>query len=430
MIATVADLLSQLKDAEAARLDAVEIEHGPTIGSMYEGLSADLLQRAIPPQLGLQIVNGFVTDGLGNRSAQIDCMLVRGVGEAIPYTSSHVWPVKDVIAVFEVKKTLYHDQLVDAFAKLRSVRDLDSAYKISLRGMQGVVDISSARRAFAETTRVLAPEYSDLESLPISLQLIFHALVGEQLAPVGIVLGYHGYATEEAFRKSLLDHLLPNVETPGYGPGSFPQLMISGRYSVGKANGQPYSARLRDDWWPFYFSSRVNPVLLLLEFIWTRLDLEFGIGGLWGEDLSVECVSPFLLAQGVEEQGRRGWRMEWAELDEATLASCPGPEPWQPQVLTNEEFVVITQLCGGRRVLIDDPELLSYVAERNINVDALVSRLLETGLVAASGKELELITDRCGTALLPDGRLIAGEDNTGRLTRWIEKYMTARESFG
>lgn len=114
MIRTVADFLHQLVEAEVARLDAVDIVHGPTIGEMYEGLSADLLRRAVPEQLGLRVVDGFITDGLGNRSGQVDCMLVRGSGDPIPYTDAFVWPVKDVIAVFEIKKRLHHDDLVDA----------------------------------------------------------------------------------------------------------------------------------------------------------------------------------------------------------------------------------------------------------------------------------------------------------------------------
>jgi hypothetical protein len=52
--------------------------------------------------------------------------------------------------------------------------------------------------------------------------------------------------------------------------------------------------------------------------------------------------------------------------------------------------------------------------------------LLVTGLVAMADDEMELITDRCRTAVLPDGRLIAGEDNTGRLTRWIARYLDDR----
>src|SRR4029453_6774228 len=83
--------------------------------------------------------------------------------------------------------------------------------------------------------------------------------------------------TEKAFRDSLLTHLKSRLNTAGYGPGSFPQLMISGRFSLGKANGQPYSARMHSEWRPFYFSSRVNPVLLLLEYVLTRPRFEFHI---------------------------------------------------------------------------------------------------------------------------------------------------------
>ncbi len=423
MIRTVADFLSQLKEAEVKRLDEVDIQHGPTIGDMYEGLSADLLRRAVPEALGLRIVQGFVTDGQGNRSGQIDCMLVRGEGEALPYTDAFVWPIQDIIAVFEIKKTLYHGDLVDAFSKVRAVKDLDRTYKASLKGASGAFDISSARRAFAETTRLGAPAYDNLDSLSLNHQLIFHTLVSEQLSPVGVVIGYHGYATEKAFRDSLLTHLKEQLNTAGYGPGSFPQLMISGRFSLGKANGQPYSARMHGEWWPFYFSSRVNPILLLLEYVWTRLDLEFHIGGLWGEDLTLEKMNPFLLAQGVKEGDRTGWRQEWVELEEHELAASDELEPWNPEFLSMEEFVIIERLCAGHRVFFDDADLLRYLAEQRVDPDELKSRLLDTGLVAMAGNEMELITDRCQPAILPDGHFVAGEDNTGRMTRWIAQIL-------
>jgi hypothetical protein len=305
-------------DAVASSIIAsVDIQHGPTIGDMYEGLSTHLLRRAVPETLGLQIVEGFVTDGQGNRSGQIDCMLVRGEGEAIPYTDAFVWPVQDVIAVFEIKKTLYQDDLIDAFAKLRAVRNLDRAHKASLKGASGKVDIRSARRAFGETTRLVAPAYDNLDSLSLNHQLIFH-----------------GYATEKAFRDSLLTHLKSQLNTAGYGPGSFPQLMISGRFSLGKANGQPYSARMHGEWWPFYFSSRVNPVLLLLEYVWTRLDLEFHIGGLWGRTSPsrrlTRYFSPTESKRAVGPDGVRSGSTSKStnlpqpmSLSHGTLSSCP-----------------------------------------------------------------------------------------------------------
>jgi hypothetical protein len=86
VISTVAEFLHALKEEEARRLAEVDIDHAPTIGQMYEGLSKDLLGRAIPPQLGLRVVSGFITDGLGRRSGQIDCMLVSGDGDPVPYT--------------------------------------------------------------------------------------------------------------------------------------------------------------------------------------------------------------------------------------------------------------------------------------------------------------------------------------------------------
>ena len=90
-----------------------------------------------------------------------------------------------------------------------------------------------------------------------------------------------------------------------------------------------------------------------------------------------------------------------------------------------EQFVVITRLCEGHRVLLDD-ELLDYLGERRVDLEERAEGLLESGLVAMAGHEIELITNRYQTAMLPNGRLIAGEDSTGRLTRWIARCLEDR----
>ena len=43
MIETVAGLLDAIANREVARLDALGITHRPTIGGMYEGLTADMV---------------------------------------------------------------------------------------------------------------------------------------------------------------------------------------------------------------------------------------------------------------------------------------------------------------------------------------------------------------------------------------------------
>lgn len=120
MITSFADILRDLQLKEQAILSAQAISHGPTIGNMYEGLTRDLLSRAIPATAGLRLVDGFVVGHDKTLSPQIDCMLVQGEGEQIPHTNHYKWPVKDVVAVFEAKKSLYGAQLQDSHKKLRA----------------------------------------------------------------------------------------------------------------------------------------------------------------------------------------------------------------------------------------------------------------------------------------------------------------------
>ena len=89
MIHDVSDLLKGIMLEERAKLDAYSLKHGPTIGKMYEGLTSDILGRAIPESLGLQLQHGIIHDGQGTMSVEIDCMLVKGIGEKIPYTDSY-----------------------------------------------------------------------------------------------------------------------------------------------------------------------------------------------------------------------------------------------------------------------------------------------------------------------------------------------------
>jgi hypothetical protein len=423
MIRTVAELLSDIIRDVLPLLDASEIRHAPTIGDMYEGLSADLLGRTIPEGLALKVVTGFATDGAGNLSGQLDCMLVHGEGKPIPYTDAFVWHVKDIIAVIEVKKTLHSAEMTDALEQLSSVKTLESTYRrISAAESPGeTVDIRPALRAFAETTRRVAPDYEDLGDLSVEDQMIFHTLVIEQTSIIRIVLGLHGFKSELAFRKALVELLRVNIGVNGFGPGSLPQLIISGSYSLFKANGRPYSARLVNGEWPFYFSTPVNPLLLLLEFIWTRLDELFSMSELWGEDLDLEVPRSLLRAKG----DRHGWYVTFLDPSEEELSSVPTMEPWSPAFVTLEEFVVLQRLCAGANVRMDDAKLLKWLRERDVEPEVLRNNLLETGLVAMQDQELQLITRNCLAVILPSGEYVAAENNTGRLTRWIAKQRAS-----
>jgi hypothetical protein len=111
MISTIADLLEAFRRKELELLDKQNVVHAPTIGRMYEGLTREVLEKALPTNADLRVVSGFVTNNRGELSRQIDCMLVAGEGEKIPYTEDYQYHFYQVITVIEVKKNLFSNDL-------------------------------------------------------------------------------------------------------------------------------------------------------------------------------------------------------------------------------------------------------------------------------------------------------------------------------
>lgn len=389
---------------------------------MYEGLSSDILNRALPDGLGLRVVSGFARDGRGRLSGQLDCMVVRGEGEKLPYTDSYVWHVKDIIAVIEVKKNLHSAELRDAFAQLNTVSEIEHAY---YQGEDEEPDdphrsMAPSVRTFAEMTGRMAWDGEGRVALPYEEEALLQTLLLEQVSAIRVILGMHGFKSERAFRSSMVDYLQQNVGNSGFGPANFPQLIISGGYSLVKANGRPFMAPLIDGWWPFYFSTPENPLRMLLEFIWTRLDEMYGLGGeVWGEDLETEVARTLLSFRAGRVDGRGGWQVRTHDFDNEALNAAPVTEQWSPEFIGEEEFILLTRLCQGKEVRCDDREMMSWLKSRGVEFNDVRDRLLETRLVASSGQNLKLIAKECQLAILPTGEYVAAENSTGRLDRWL-----------
>ena len=90
MINTIYELLSLLKDKGIAEIEPyLSIQHNPTIGDMYEGLTKILTDKAIFKGLDLRVTSGKIKNIYGVLSRQIDCMIVVGDGEKIPFTKKN-----------------------------------------------------------------------------------------------------------------------------------------------------------------------------------------------------------------------------------------------------------------------------------------------------------------------------------------------------
>ncbi|MUL11859.1 DUF6602 domain-containing protein [Aliivibrio fischeri] len=423
MIKTVADLLQSFMKEESAKLSVYELKHGPTIGDMYEGLSADLLSRAIPPQLNLQIVDGFITDGADFLSGQIDCMLVRGEGEKIPFTKSFKWHVKDVLAVFEVKKNLYSADLINSFNKLRQASEGYTKYLFDgEHGESGTINLSPSYKTFSQLTGIKAPQYHDRETLSKENELIYTTVFMEQLMPVKIVIGYDGFSSEYSLREGMAKFLEEQGSGSGYGIPSFPQLIICGEHSLVKATGQPYTIPMRDGYWDFMLSSKANPVLLMLEFIWTKLSLEFDVGLPWGDDLEMEGLNEFLRAKPVINGEQGGWMFKYDELSKSTLEKRSSTVDWQPIEISTALYVIFQRLTQGE-VSVLEPDFIQFIAQEGLSVEEFISQIISTNYVAFGDNKLSLTTENLVTAILPDGRFVVAENNSGRFDAWLNIHF-------
>ncbi|MEM6554383.1 MAG: DUF6602 domain-containing protein [Pseudomonadota bacterium] len=429
MIKTVAEFLQSLAENESQRLNEQDIKHPGVIGSMYEGLTKNLLNKALPQSLDLRVVDGFVTDGLGGMSGQIDCMLVRGEGEAVPYVDgTYKWHVRDVIAVFEVKKNLFGADLSDAYDQLKSVSERFSAY-IQEGNDRTPINLEPTEQYFAQLTGRIAPPPDRWRELPMEQHLMIHSIMFDQLAPARIAFGYGGYKTEASLRKGFLDYLGEKFQVLGYGPPSIPHLITANGNSLVKMTGHPYLGLIdEEERWPIVGSTKTSPLLLLLEIIWTRLSYIESHPEVFGDDLEIEKFNRLLTAwprQVEDGSDRWGWMYYSVEANEAVLGDEASIEPWSPVVFDHVSFTILQQLCNGTEISATDDDLEAFASDHGQTAAECVQTLIASRLVALEGDRLLLTTFECACVILPDGRYIAGENNTGRLSRWVDNFMAA-----
>lgn len=409
MIKTVGDLLQALMVREAAVLGKQDVDHTLTIGAMYEGLTQDALRRALPRSAPISVVGGFARDSKGTKSRQLDCMIVFGDGEPVPYTPLFTYPIEQVLVVIEVKKTLYKQQFDEGFQNLRSLLALKIADDFQIPEM--------LESAFQLISGQALPDNPDDIKDPL-IQQLYHILVVESAYPARILLGYEGYKSGRALRKGIVSHLQAMVDAGGAnaGPSSLPDLIMNTHEAVVKVNGFPFVGPLKDGSWPL-LCSIVNskPALALLEVIWTRLHMR--VGGtpeMFGEDLDLEAVAKLVDYKYVPD--KPGWSISvFPDVSNEELRAAE-QRRWEPIFIDETEHVLLLWLCNNQELDISSPPS-GAEPER---VQAAIRRLVDTRLVgpdASRTNVFRLLTTKCKVVILPDGKIVAGEDISGRLTR-------------
>jgi hypothetical protein len=421
MIRTIADMLRALAERESVLIEGARIRHAPTIGSMYERLTTQLLEYVLPEGAELSLVAGFAEDTTGKLSGQIDCMLVSGSGTPVPHTDLFKWPVKDVIAVFEVKKRLFSAGLAESHSQLLGVLHLH--WDEVLRNPGGKIDIEPSLHAFKQIVGFPAPPREDLEQLPFDIEMIYRFLTVEQVSPLRIAFGYSGYKSEFALRSGFVRFLNANIGVPGFSPTMLPTLIVAGSHSLLKLNGQPYSSPRRDNWWPVFASSNENPLILVLELIWARLSQRIPMPEWYDADLGMETLSPLLACRAAKRDETMGWEYNVSYISKAALQEPTPRVEWRPHFVSVFQFTIMNVLCERDEIPLTDPLLQDLSAEESEGLN----QLFELRLIGRETNNLVLLTRLCRCLITPDGRFAVGDDSSGRFSAWTRRLLLNRK---
>lgn len=170
MIEKASELLEKFIEIEKIQLSKIDMPHMPTLGSAYEEITRQGIDQSyiLPEGLDLKVVSGFISIDGNLLPQQIDGMLVCGDGQQYGRTKEFIYPIDQVLCIFEVKKTLKKSDYIDAFDHLRIIRSKYAKYFESRlrRSFFFNPDVSIARKHFSQITGKEAPKhYRDIHSL-------------------------------------------------------------------------------------------------------------------------------------------------------------------------------------------------------------------------------------------------------------------------
>lgn len=433
MIITISDLLEEFKKyaLETIEREDKDILHTVAIGDNFEGLTTEILNKAIFKNLNLKMVErSFIYNNKGLISSEMDCLLVVGEGKKMSFTKRYKYHIKDVIAVIQVKKNLYANDIDDAHQNLQSVIEV-----FEPKDAEPYVG-HLHRDAYKALTGKEIPDKERRKRFTDREDIIYHYLMMEALYPLRIVIGYYGYKTEFSLREGFankLEDIVKNGPVRGYSPGSFPNLYICGNSSIIKNNGMPMAISLTED--DFYFhvltSSNSKSMYHLLEMIWTRLSYKFEISSsIFGDDFGTETSHPFISCKEKKiDEENWGWEFLYHPLSKEQLEKPLSSVPWKPTEIDSDKYSILNVLTKVETVDINsDVQFIKFIETKKLNADRIIKELIEGRLIYLDEGKIGLLVDELLTVFSPDGKVYAGENKNGEMTNYFSKEIIKKKN--
>ncbi|KEZ70450.1 hypothetical protein AAY86_16475 [Pseudomonas amygdali pv. tabaci str. ATCC 11528] len=417
----LSEVLKKLISVERKVLNEHPTKHPVLIGEMYEGLTKTVLERIDFTHPDIKVVSGVIKTKEG-QSGQIDLMVVIGEGEPIPHTDKYTYPIEQVVAVFEVKKSLYGPQVGDALLHLNKVFQLSKG-DYQRKQDEGTLEFSTAqpakeyRNLFGESP----PAYEHNATLPFHKRVIYHTLVREWMTPLRIAIGYNGFADEHQFRKGLGRILIKNQGKPGYGVPNLPNLMISDGYSIVKLNGLPYKGNWDDtNGWCWLASSNENPIVLIMELLFHRVEHLLNAKPDRGMDLNEELLAPLILAKPLQMKVGGG---AWTFL---LLDGKPDPndrrQEWTPLAISSSEMALLKLLADNGPLYAKSSVLMEFFRRHRIADIQKFTDALRSARALLQNDGILSISPGCWAVTKVKTQLYCADNGGNRLYLWAKRH--------
>jgi len=432
-ITNIYELIQELRKKGLNENAAERESHPVLIGDMYEGLARNLVKESLFAQFDLRIAGGKIENSNGDRSKQIDCMIAIGDGRPYPNASQHrVYNAKDVVAVVEVKKTLYSKELAEALANVTSAASVlwtDPAVNPAAIHKGAVIKMhADAYRSVRHRPYPIAGRVQD--GLTPQDEVIYKSLLLDSVLPLRIIWGFYGFKTSRKLREAYVD-LLQQQSLPPWVVA--PSLCICGDLSIVKANGMPFVQTQRTSaTWDFLYSQRNVAIRNLVNILWYRLsrmyteDFSLLSDGKQYSELPLVSLSidtggkptlvPFDVGDAVEdesvEQPPPIYAISLEEFVGISLASLhPQHLVDTTQPLFLEKFLKACTECAEVLTLGAFP-FQQRPPSRSVN--ELLGRLTSSGLFVREDSAVRLTTSNC-LAWADTRGVFAGENLNGHL---------------
>jgi hypothetical protein len=274
------------------------------------------------------------------------------------------------------------------------------------------------------------PHPDQVENLPDNEKIIYHFLRLQAFWPLRISLSYYGYKSEFGLREAFVNNIESKIMKPGdepskgYGPISFPDLIISGNNTIIKNIGMPFGIPfVKDDfYWMLFCSWHNNPSYFLLELIWTRLSYKFGISSqIFGDDFQSDPIHPLLWAKDRKiNENKWGWEYKYHAISRKGLNIKFDSEPWRPVEINMSEWVILMQIINnGYREL--NKQLEDFLKSKNYSTQQLIDHLTNTRVLYVEDNKLYLLIEEPIIQSGKDDKIYVGENANGEMYSWMMK---------